>query len=384
MLRRLIRGYYSLRYFPRRLFAVLHQLSVQMTALEQGRARALQQGSATLADIEAGIGAFCDDATRAMLGLDRSIAAASARMSQVHGLLMRADAATHQSGGMLNEVKRTIDEVRAQTSSIRVSLNDLVSAPSEPAAAVARSLETMVGLLTSVDGAHGFEDMSDAAMRQRYIAYEGVKAAVSIGIAGDVGWDLGMAGRGIPVWQFDPTISAPFVTNSLFTFERIAIVDADASSGITLETLMQTRLAQAPGPVVLKLDMDLVDFGVISTSDDSVLTRFQSIVLQFRNLDRLEDEAFSTQVRSALGRLARTHLILDARASGHVELSEPRGLMMLSSAEIHLWSKTELRVVDYARTSTTKPVTYAQSEGQRGDAAHVQNAVQRHEAAPAA
>ena len=383
MLRRLIRGYYSLRYFPRRLFAVLHQLSVQMTALEQGRARALQQGSATLADIEAGIGAFCDDATRAMLGLDRSIAAASARMSQVHGLLMRADAATHQSGGMLDEVKRTVDEVRAQTSSIRVSLNELASAQLERTAAVARSLQTMVALLTSVDDAHSFEDMSDAAMRQRYIAYEGVQTAVSIGVAGDLGWELAMVGRRIPVWQFDPTVSAPSVTNPMFTFERIAIVGASASAGITLDTLLKTRLAQASKPLALKLDMELVDLGVISSSDDSVLARFQSIVLQFRNLDRLEDEAFSTQVRSALSRLAKTHLILDARTSGRVKLSDSRGAMMLSSAEIHLGLNTGFRVVNNARTST-KPVIYPQSEGQLNEATYIQNAVQRHEAAPAA
>jgi hypothetical protein len=40
-------------------------------------------------------------------------------------------------------------------------------------------------------------------------AFDGVLAAYSLGINDDVSWDLDMAARGVPVFQYDHTIEAP-------------------------------------------------------------------------------------------------------------------------------------------------------------------------------
>src|SRR5476651_2191886 len=42
--------------------------------------------------------------------------------------------------------------------------------------------------------------------------FRGIEGAYSLGIGPDVGWDLALAERGVPVWQYDPTVSGPPVS----------------------------------------------------------------------------------------------------------------------------------------------------------------------------
>src|SRR3954470_9669166 len=52
---------------------------------------------------------------------------------------------------------------------------------------------------------------------------ESVAAAYSLGISNDVSWDLDMAMKGIPVFQYDHTIKQLPTEHELFNWKRLAI-----------------------------------------------------------------------------------------------------------------------------------------------------------------
>jgi hypothetical protein len=139
--------------------------------------------------------------------------------------------------------------------------------------------------------------------------FRDIDGAVSLGVGDDVSWDEQIAGYGIEVWQFDPTVAGPPAAHALFHFEPLRAAGKDGDGAVCLETILRTRLAGRDGMKLLKIDIEGDEWAVFNATSEDVLGRFKQIVCEFHRFDRLGEEEFAAQVRATLEKLARTHFV---------------------------------------------------------------------------
>jgi hypothetical protein len=139
--------------------------------------------------------------------------------------------------------------------------------------------------------------------------FERIGAALSLGIADDVSWDEDVAAHDINVLQFDPSVSAPPVENARFRFESLRVVPHDTEGGISLDTIVRSKIEDSNAMLLLKIDIEGAEWDVFNAVDESVLSRFSQVVCEFHDLDRLAEPAFGRRARRVFEKLARTHAV---------------------------------------------------------------------------
>ena len=142
--------------------------------------------------------------------------------------------------------------------------------------------------------------------------------AISIGIGGNVSWDLAMSSRGYSIAMFDPTIAAAPAAVPNATFHRIGrgTTAQSAASGLELESLEQLR-TRAGTPedeaATLKIDVEGAEWdalvGVAS------FDRYEQIVIEMHDLARLGDEESAHDVLAVLANLHSSHLPIHVHAN---------------------------------------------------------------------
>jgi hypothetical protein len=159
-----------------------------------------------------------------------------------------------------------------------------------------------------------------------YVMIEAFDAvgAISVGIGGNVSWDLDVAGRGLPVGMFDPTIAAPPSAVPGGTFHRVGLgTPAQASaSGLALEPLPRLlELAGAPasGDLILKIDIEGAEWEALADIDD--FARYPQVVLELHDLGRLQDAAAATNVLHMLRAIHATHVPVHVHANNEAGLA---------------------------------------------------------------
>ena len=121
MLRRLVRSYYRLRYFPRLLTEMLTRISNQVADLHRSRdeadliGRMMGSHEDRLARVHDEIVAFCDDAIRAMMTVSASIADVDTRMHALQHGLQRLDNASVDTQGRMAEIRQSLEHAKART-----------------------------------------------------------------------------------------------------------------------------------------------------------------------------------------------------------------------------------------------------------------------------
>ena len=139
----------------------------------------------------------------------------------------------------------------------------------------------------------------------------GVVAAYSLGIGRDVSWDLAMAARGLPIFQFDHTVDKPPVAHDLFRFSRkkIGPVHKPAEQIVSLGQLMCEN-AHIGKKLILKMDIDGAEWDVIDQMEDSLLRNFQQIVCELHDLSRFIEPTWYARAARVIGKLTRYHRLI--------------------------------------------------------------------------
>jgi hypothetical protein len=159
-----------------------------------------------------------------------------------------------------------------------------------------------------------------------YVMIEAFDAAgaISIGIGGNVSWDLDMARCGLPISMFDPTIAAPPAAVPGGTFHRIGLgtpVQA-AASGLALKPLAQLlEIANSPasGDLILKIDVEGAEWDALADVDD--FARYPQVVLELHDMGRLNDEETAANVLHLLRAIHATHLPVHVHANNEAGLA---------------------------------------------------------------
>ncbi len=143
-------------------------------------------------------------------------------------------------------------------------------------------------------------------------SFEDVGAAYSLGINDDVSWDLDMAARGIPVFQFDHTIERLPREHELFRWERTGIAhQADPGRSLdTLPSLMARNGHDGARDLVLKCDIEGYEWDVLAFTPSRILGQFRQIVLELHDLQNLREMAFANLAHRAVRNLLLTHRVV--------------------------------------------------------------------------
>ncbi len=159
-----------------------------------------------------------------------------------------------------------------------------------------------------------------------YVMIEAFDAvgAISIGIGGNVSWDVDVATRGLPIGMFDPTIAAAPAAVPGGTFHRIGLgTPAQATaSGLALEPLsrlLELAAAPAAGDLILKIDVEGAEWDALADVDD--FARYPQVVLELHDMGRLSAADSATNVLHLLRAIHTTHLPVHVHANNEAGLA---------------------------------------------------------------
>lgn len=134
---------------------------------------------------------------------------------------------------------------------------------------------------------------------------EGLRACISPGVSTEVGFDLQMAQRGIPVYMADASVSAPPIDHPLFKFFPKYIDVYEDAKNMRLDTLWQAVSDEHKGDAILQMDIEGAEYRVLLDTSDDILSQFRIILLECHQLTHLFGRQNSQLIMSAFRKILR-------------------------------------------------------------------------------
>ena len=157
---------------------------------------------------------------------------------------------------------------------------------------------------------------------------DGLDGVVSIGVGGDVSFDLWFAERGVPVFQYDHTVAESPVAHDRFTFRPLAWAPGDGEGTRSLEGMLRENGLAESRNLLLQFDVEGAEWACLDALGEGFLDRFRVIVGEFHGLDRLGDEKYFEAVSRALGLIDATH------ACTHVHANNCCGIHLVAGVPV--------------------------------------------------
>jgi hypothetical protein len=161
-----------------------------------------------------------------------------------------------------------------------------------------------------------------------------------------------MARRGIPVFQYDHTISAAPETHALLTGEPVGlgpVADPEARLD-TLANLVSRNGHDAATNLILKCDIEGAEWDILPVMPSAVLRRFSQIVIEIHDLYKLADEDVGEIMRASVAKLTAHHAVVHVHANNSGQWALVGGLAAPNVLEITMARK------DLARLSVSDEV----------------------------
>jgi hypothetical protein len=173
-----------------------------------------------------------------------------------------------------------------------------------------------------------------------------IRGAYSLGIGPDVRWDLAVARRGVPVWQYDPTVSGSPVSHPLFTFQpwRIGAQDDPDTQTVSLASLIELNRHEGTD-LILKMDIEGAEWDVLAGIDPERLKSFRQIIIEFHSLHRVAELDWGDRAATALARLTRYHQAVHVHGNNLSRIIIAGDLRITESLEVTLARRDAYRLV---------------------------------------
>ena len=140
---------------------------------------------------------------------------------------------------------------------------------------------------------------------------DGVRFCFSPGVSEVADFELSLAARGIKCFLADYSVDAPPVQHPLFVFEKKYLGPSDDAIFITLESWL-SQVDPAESDLILQMDIEGAEYGVILDASDETLSRFRIVVIEFHDLqgltDRLGFELINLTLRKLLKQFDIVHI----------------------------------------------------------------------------
>ena len=168
--------------------------------------------------------------------------------------------------------------------------------------------------------------------------FEGIEAAYSLGNNDDVSWDLEIAARGVPIFQYDHTIDRLPENHPLFHWEAKRI-DAFANpfNGVeSLETVLARNGHLGNRHLLLKCDIEGSEWPVLQHTPSEVLAQFRQIVIEVHDMGHLAQEHDANNVQWGFAKLTESHRVVHVHANNYSPFSVVGGVPFPTTLELTL------------------------------------------------
>ena len=176
--------------------------------------------------------------------------------------------------------------------------------------------------------------------------FEGVAAALSLGLGDDVSWDSDVANRGLIVHQYDHTVAAPPAEHANFRFHRRKIAAVADDDSETIESALSRNFLTAPASVLLKIDIEHDEWAVFDATADSALDKFSQMTCEFHGFDRVANDDWFATANSVLAKLAGKFAVVHVHANNAEPLLELGNLLFPQLLEVTFASRAKYRFSD--------------------------------------
>jgi hypothetical protein len=171
--------------------------------------------------------------------------------------------------------------------------------------------------------------------------------AISIGVGHDVSWDAATAARGVPVWMFDPTVDGPPRPVPGARFLPIGLGDpARTPPGLEgcdlrpLDAIVEATGLREREDLILKIDVEGSEWAALRDAD---VGRFEQVLIEMHDLDRLADEARSVDVLATSSLLYATHYPVHIHANNERPFHRFDGIWFPEVVEVSYLRRDLLR-----------------------------------------
>jgi hypothetical protein len=171
--------------------------------------------------------------------------------------------------------------------------------------------------------------------------FKDVGLAYSLGINDDVSWDLDIAGRGIEVYQYDPTIEALPQDHELFHWKPIWIHGGveNTTNRSTLESLINQNGHAERNDMILKCDIEGAEWLLLQQTPNRVLQQFSQMVFEIHNLSHLVTPYHANNVRRAFFNLTSSHHVVHVHGNNFAGWQVMGGIPVPAVMELTLVRK---------------------------------------------
>ena len=138
---------------------------------------------------------------------------------------------------------------------------------------------------------------------------EGLHACFSPGVSTVADFEAEMAARGIDCFLADASVDGPPVDNPRFHFEKMFLGPIEGATHIRLPRWVD-RCAPPGGDLLLQMDIEGAEYGVLLDTPAEVLRRFRIIVIEFHELEMLFTRRGFELVNLCLERLLQDFVVV--------------------------------------------------------------------------
>ncbi len=118
---------------------------------------------------------------------------------------------------------------------------------------------------------------------------DGIEYCFSPGVGNSCDFENHLADLGIKSFLADGSVEAPPFVRPEFSFEKKFLGAYDNAQVMTLSSWKERLLGGFAGDLMLQMDIEGSEYGVILSTPESLLRQFRTMVIEFHGLDRLFD-----------------------------------------------------------------------------------------------
>ena len=171
--------------------------------------------------------------------------------------------------------------------------------------------------------------------------FDGVVAALSLGIAAEVSWDAEMADRGLVIYQYDHTVEGPPHPHANFRFHRRQIGASASQDSESIASALARADLTRPHSVILKIDIDDDEWPAFAATSAATLDVFTQVLGEFHGFNNVLDDVWFGQALAVLEKLNEKFAVVHVHANNYRPLLAVGNLLFPEVLEVTYASRAK-------------------------------------------
>ncbi len=178
---------------------------------------------------------------------------------------------------------------------------------------------------------------------------EGIEFCFSPGVSTISEFENQLADRNIKSFLADYSIDGPSINRPEFTFDKKFVGPTDGDKFFTMATWKDKYLKDYQGDLILQMDIEGSEYGVILSTPDHLLDQFRIIVIEFHGLEKLFDPFVFEYISSTFDKLLKSFYVAHIHPNNFCGSVKRNGIRVPRVMEFTFLNKR--------RASCTRPQT---------------------------